>query len=517
MRHHPGSHRSHGPRIDPKHRHRAWPPGPWTGNVVDRAGAGRISTERRPPGFPRGHRREHRGPAALPAAGIPPHPHRLQGGRWIRPRRGRGRSGRPLSAAESPLKQSLFSTTLDNGIVLLGESLPGLESVAIAFHTPAGAVHDGPGRCGLAALAGEMMLRGAGGRTSREIVEQLEGAGVQWSQAVSTSHASFSAAMVARQLPTALPIYADILRRPLLPSDQLENARQLILQTLAGTEDDPAHRVMAALKQMQYPAPWGMPPEGISAEVESLGVGDVRSFVAAHVQPVGTIIAIAGRIDWDDFVGRASALFGDWATGAAGAVAAGDRGPRVRHVPHDSQQTHIAVSWSSPPYNSDASYEASAALAILGGGSSSRLFSEVRERRGLCYSVAAGYHTLRDVASAICYSGTTASRAQETLDVILAEIARLPGTIEASEIERVKARAKSALVMQQESSAARAGSIARQWYHLGEVRTLAAELARYDRLDVDSVEAWLAANRPRDLSVASLGREPLEVPLDVSA
>jgi predicted Zn-dependent peptidase len=186
-------------------------------------------------------------------------------------------------------------------------------------------------------------------------------------------------------------------------------------------------------------------------------------------------------------------------------------------VSHDSQQTHIAVCWSAPPYRADESYEATAALAILGGGSSSRLFTEVRERRGLCYSVSAGYQTLRDCAAAICYSGTSAPRAQETLDVILAEIRRLPGTLEAEELDRVKARAKSGLVMQQESSAARAGGIARQWYHLGTVRTLAEELARYDRLSVGSIEAWLAANPVRDLSVVSLGREPLEVPLEVSA
>ena len=415
------------------------------------------------------------------------------------------------------MKQSLFSTRLDNGIVLLGEELPGVESVAIAFHLPSGAVHDGPGRCGLATLAGEMMLRGAGDRTSRQIVETLESAGVQWSQAVSTSHSSFSAAMVARQLPVALPIYADIVRRPLLPEEELEPARQMVLQNLAGTEDDPGHRVMSALKQMHYPAPLGMPAEGISAEVEPLAIDAVRTFVATHVHPQGTIIAIAGRIDWDDFVSRAESLFGDWRAAPAAPVATGVRGPRLRHVTHDSQQTHIAVAWSAPPYRADDSYEASAALAILGSGSSSRLFSEVRERRGLCYSVSAGYHTLRDCAASICYSGTTAARAQETLDVILAEIGRLPGSLEAAELDRVKARAKSALVMQQESSAARAGSIARQWYHLGTVRRLADELARYDRLTVASIEAWLAANPPRDLSVVSLGREPLEVPLEVSA
>ena len=415
------------------------------------------------------------------------------------------------------MKQSLFSVTLDNGIVLLGEDLPGLESVAIAFHTPAGAVHDGPGRCGLATLSGEMMLRGAGDRSSREIVESLEGAGIQWSQAVSTSHASFAGAMVARQLPEALPIYADILRRPRLEADQLESARQMVLQNLAGTEDDPAHRAMSALRQLHYPAPWGMPSEGISTQVEELDLAAIRGFVAAHVRPAGTIIAIAGRIDWPDFVRRMTVLVGDWQAGPAPTVHAGPRGPRFRHVAHDAQQTHIALAWSAPPYRSDDSYEATAALAILGGGSSARLFTEVRERRGLCYSVSAGYQTLRDHAAAVCYSGTSAARAQETLDVMVAEIVRLPGTIQSEELDRVKARAKSGLVMQQESSAARAGAIARQWYHLGAVRTLADELARYDRLTVSTIEAWLAAHPVRDLSVVSLGREPLEVPDAVSA
>jgi len=314
-----------------------------------------------------------------------------------------------------------------------------------------------------------------------------------------------------------LPIYADILRRPLLPEEQLDNARQMVLQNLAATEDDPTHRVMSALRQTHFPTPWGRPAEGVSADVEQLSIADVRSFVAANLLPRGTLIAIAGRIDWDNFVRRIDELFGDWRAGGPAAVQTGSRGPRLAHVPHESQQTHIALAWSVPPYKSDESYEATAALAILGGGSSSRLFTEVRERRGLCYSVSAGYQTHRDFAAALCYSGTTAARAQETLDVMLTELDRLPGTITADELDRVKARAKSGLVIQQESSAARAGAIARQWHHLGRIRTLAEELARYDRLTVDSIERWLAAQPPRDLTVVSLGREPLEVPRAVPA
>ncbi len=409
------------------------------------------------------------------------------------------------------LKQQLHSATLDNGIVLLGEHLPDLESVAVSFHVPAGSIHDPAGQCGLATLAGELCLRGAGSRSSRQIVEDLESAGVQWSQGVSTTHTSFSGAMVARQLPAVLPIYADLLRRPTLPEDEFTSARQMVLQNLAGLEDDPAHLTFTALRRIHQPAPWDRPTEGLSADVETLVAADVRRFVAERFQPRGMIVALAGRIDWDDFVGRVAGLLGDWEPGASADVPAGPRGPRAAHVAHDSQQTHVALAWTVPPYRDEAAREATAALTILGGGPSSRLFTEVRERRGLCYGVSAGYQTSRDFGTAVCHAGTSTERAQETLDVMLAEIDRLPGSISDDEVDRVKARVKSGLVMQQESSAARAGAIARQWYHLGRMRTLAEELERYDRLTTGSIEAWLRTAPPRDLSVVSLGREPLEV------
>ncbi len=415
------------------------------------------------------------------------------------------------------MKQTLLSATLDNGIVLLGEELPDLESVAVAFHAPAGGIHDGEGRCGLASLTSEMMLRGAGDRDSRQLVEDLAMAGINWSNAVSTTHATYFGAMVAKRLPEAVSIYADILRRPQLPADQFESGRQVVLQDLAGTDDDPSHRTLLALKKLVFPAPWGLPSEGLTADVEQLTPEVVEAFASTHVRPDGMIVAAAGRLDWPDFVKRMEAAFADWEPGTPVTVGQGERGGRWQHVEHDSQQTHIAIAWSAPPYRSDESYEATAALSVLGGGTSSRFFTEVRERRGLCYSVSAGYHTQRDFASAICYAGTSSDRAQQTLDVMLEEIERLPGSITEDELMRVKARAKSGLVMQQESSSARAGGIARQWYHLGRVRSLADELKRLDQLSVSSVRGWLESHPPTDLSIVSLGRHPLEVPRELSA
>jgi predicted Zn-dependent peptidase len=323
--------------------------------------------------------------------------------------------------------------------------------------------------------------------------------------------------MVARQLPSVLPVYVDIMRRPRLPPAEFAAARDMVLQNLAGLEDDPGHRAMAMLRRLHLPSPWGMPTEGISAEVEAATLADVETFLAARMQPTGLIVAVAGRIDWNAFVDRVTALMGDWRGEPGPAVVPGPRGPHVGHVPHESQQTHIALGWSVPPARDDDSAICKAVLTILGGGTSSRLFTEVREKRGLCYGVSAGYSSQRDFATAVCHAGTTAARAQETLDVMLAEIDRLSGSIDADELERVKAKVASGLVMQQESTASRAGALASQWYHLGRVRSIEEELARYDRLDVPLLEDWLASRPPRDLSVVSLGPEPLEIPGAVPA
>jgi predicted Zn-dependent peptidase len=140
---------------------------------------------------------------------------------------------------------------------------------------------------------------------------------------------------------------------------------------------------------------------------------------------------------------------------------------------------------------------------------SSRLFTEVREKRGLCYTVYASYHTLRDRASVLCYAGTTAERAQETLDVTLGELKRLAAGIEPNELSRLKARVKSSLVMQQESSSSRSSSIARDWYHLGRVRTLDEIGQLVDALTCDSINGYLAAHPPRDFTIVTLGQRPL--------
>ena len=203
---------------------------------------------------------------------------------------------------------------------------------------------------------------------------------------------------------------------------------------------------------------------------------------------------------------------GDWHAGEPDAIEESPADGRYRHLPHDSQQTQIGIAYDSVPYRDPDYFQAWGAVGVLSGGMSARLFTEVRERRGLCYSVYATLHTLKDRGAVFCYAGTGADRAQQTLDVTVAELVRLAQGIEEHEIQRLKARIKSALIMQQESSSARSSSLCRDWYHLGRARTLDELGQLIDGLTSGSINAYLADHPPAKFTVVTLGSRELEAP-----
>src|SRR5262249_25460824 len=151
---------------------------------------------------------------------------------------------------------------------------------------------------------------------------------------------------------------------------------------------------------------------------EAIRLTDVRKQYESNFRPNGTILGVAGRFDWESLKQHVGELLGDWPALADPTFTSGQPLPAPQHLECDSNQTHIGVAYDSIPYRDPNYFEAWAAVGVLSGGMSSRLFTEVREKRGLCYSVYATHHTLRDRASVLCYSGTSADRAQETLDVM---------------------------------------------------------------------------------------------------
>ncbi len=414
------------------------------------------------------------------------------------------------------MNEPILSHTYSNGLVLVAEPMAWLQSAAFTFLVPCGSVHDPTDRSGLSGFTCEMALRGAGQRDSRRFILDLDNLGVERHESVSNAHTGFSGATLAENLPATLAIFADVLRRPHLPHDQLEAGRMVMLQELRAVEDEPAQKVMLELRRRHYPEPWGRPSQGELEALEAITIDDVLRHFQRGYCPNGTILGVAGRIDWEQLKDRIGELFDDWQPRPTDPLVEQLATGKYLHLPYESNQTQIGIAYGGVPYRHPDYFQAWGAVGVLSGGSSARLFTEVRERRGLCYSVYATYHTLRDRGGVFCYAGTSAERAQETLDVTLAELNRLAEGIEEHELDRLKARIKSALIMQQESSSARSSAVARDWYHLGRARTLDEVGRLIDGLTSRGINAYLAEHPPGNYTTVTLGSRELEVPIGVS-
>ncbi len=414
------------------------------------------------------------------------------------------------------MKQSIYSHTYPNGLVLVAEPMTSVESAAFSIRVPAGCAFEPADRGGLSAITCELALRGSGDRDNRQFVTDLDNLGVERGENVSDAHTSYSGATLAKNLSPALAIFADLVRRAHLEPDELEPTRLATLQELSAVEDEPSQKVMVELRRRHYPDPWGRPSHGDAPGLTGTTLADVQRFYQQNFRPNGTIIGVAGRVEWARLQDEIGSLFGDWNPVEAPEPSERSLGERIVHIPHESNQTQIGIAYPSVPYRHADYFQAWGAVGVLSGGMSSRLFTEVREKRGLCYSVYASQSSLRDRGSVFCYAGTSAERAQETLDVTLGELERLAQGVTAGELSRLKARIKSSLIMQGESSGARASSIAKDWYYLGRGRTLDEVGQIVDSLSCDSINAYLAAHPPADFTIVTLGQQPLEVPRGVS-
>src|SRR5437660_2584262 len=375
-----------------------------------------------------------------------------------------------------------------------------VRSAALNFLVPAGSVYDPPEQRGLASVLSELITRGAGQRDSRALTLALDNLGLDRDESVGAFHIRFWGATLARNLPDALEIYADILRRPHLPADELDAVRALALQDIQGLEDEPRQKVLIELRRRHYPSPLGLDHRGTPEGLARLTPEGIRAHHARYFQPRGCILAVAGSIEWGPLEEQVGRLFGDWQPGEQAELELKRPVGGRTHLPKDTTQTQIAIAYPSVPFGHPDYYAAQGAVNVLSGGMSSRLTTEVREKRGLCYAVWASHQTFKDRASVICYAGTTNERAQETLSVTLRELQRLQDGIEAEEVERVQAGLKSTLIMREESTSARAGALASDWYYLGRVRPIEEIQAAIDSLTPRTIVAHVKKIPPRDFT-----------------
>ena len=411
-------------------------------------------------------------------------------------------------------KQVVNIHRLDNGMTLVGETMAEVSSAAFVFLVPTGSAYDPAGLTGTSSVLAELLFRGAGEYDNRVLNARLDGLGLHRQSSVASLRSYFGGALVADNLWSALGIYADILRRPTLGEEHFELCRQLALQSLDSIEDDPRHKISLLVHEQYLPYPFGRPPPGKREELELLPWTTVQKCWEARFTPANTILAVAGKVDFKQMKKFVEKHFGDWEGATLSELTPGQTQTRVFHQPYEGAQVHVGIMYPSVTYAHKDYYAALAAVGVLSGGMSGRLFTEVREKRGLCYAVVAAHQVSAKYGAVQCYLGSTPDRAQEALDVTLAELTKLAEGISQEELDRAKVGLRAYLIMQGESTSARALSCARDQYHLGRVRTLSEIEEGIQTLTVEEVVDHVQKFKPADFTVATIGPKELRVSPD---
>jgi len=413
---------------------------------------------------------------------------------------------------------AIHTRTLDCGLPLVVETIPGVRSAGLTWLLPAGSARDPDDRQGLCAMWAELLLRGAGDLTSRDQADAFDRLGASRHAEVGTMHLALMATCLGDRLHDTLPLLVDTVRRPRFDGDAIEPVRDLAIQQIEAIEDDPADRVMLLAKAFHAPAPINRSGMGEIEHLRRITRDELVEGWRARAAPVGGVLAIAGAVDPDAVADRLNRLLDGW-TGSVGPVEWAGEAPRgYHHITDDTNQVQVTLLHDSPPEREDGALLERIVTSALSGGMSGRLFTEVREKRGLCYAVSAGYLTDRDYARTVAYVGTTPQRAQESLDVLVAELRRMhdsDGRLTRNEFDRAVVGMKSRLVMSGESTGARAGALARDLHRLDRPRSLEERAEAIDACTLEQVNEYLSRRDLGRMTVCTLGPEKLQPPAGI--
>jgi predicted Zn-dependent peptidase len=411
------------------------------------------------------------------------------------------------------VKQKIHQTVLSNGLRLVAERLDHVHTAAFQFLIPAGSMADPAGKRGVANILSDLMTRGAGKRDNREFNAAMDRLGVDFSTSAGVLNLRLAGSCLAENLEPALDLFSDMILRPILPEKELAPVLDLAAQDIRSTEDSPRKMVMLEVRKHHFPAPLGLDPRGDAESLGKIDIETLKSFHAKRVQPRDAILSVAGRIDLDQVQGLAERFFGEWEPGTPPVLKekVTAKKPGRAHIHKDTEQVHIglaypAVSVAHPDY-----FAALGMVQVLSGGMSSRLFGEIREKRGLCYSIWTTLSPLKHTGAILGYAGTTAARAQETLDLFLLELARVGEGVEEDEVKRVQVGLETSLLMQEDSSGARSNSLASDVYNLGRVRPIEELREGIASITRKKIADYARRNPPQPLTVATIGPAKLKI------
>lgn len=381
-------------------------------------------------------------------------------------------------------------TTLPNGLRIVTDTVPDMDSVAVGIWADAGTRHENPVHNGIAHMVEHMMFKGTARRTAAQIAEEVEDVGGEINAYTSREVTAYHIHVLKEHLPLALDILSDILQHQVMPPEEVERERGVILQEIGMSLDTPDDLVFDNYQETAYPGQMlGAPILGRARIIEKMKRDALMDYVQKFYTPSRLVLSAAGNIGHDEFVRRAAELFNalppdrDFRP-----VPAVYRGGEHRQE-KDLEQSHVVLGFHGPSRLDDDFYPVMALATLLGGGMSSRLFQEVREKRGLVYSIFSFHAPYHDDGQFAVYAGTGPEKLPELMPVICDELHKVCDFVTESELMRAKAQLRAGLLLSRESMMTRAEQQAKSLIHYGGILNVQDKLRQIGTVTADDVVA----------------------------
>jgi predicted Zn-dependent peptidase len=362
-------------------------------------------------------------------------------------------------------------------------------------------------------------MRGAGSMDSRALADAFDRAGATRSIDASGRGMNLRSTVIGDDIGAALGLLSMTVLSPRLEGESLEPARLLSLQALESLNDEPRERASIAARARQYPEPFNRSSYGDRHGLEAVALEDVRGWWSRHARPGGSVIGVAGAVDASRVADTLERLLEGWSGQGEDPQPQSSPSFGPGHLSDESSQVQIIVLRQAPSARDrHAALREQIAADVLSGGMSGRLFTEVREKRGLCYAVNAGYRGDDRFGVLSAYVGTTPERAQQSLDVLLAELDRIgtpQGAVTRGEFDRAVVGMTSNLVFHGESTAGRAGALVSDQLRLGRARSLEEMTAEAGSVTLDSLNEYLGQRPAGGTTIQTLGPRALEMPAGI--
>jgi len=402
---------------------------------------------------------------------------------------------------------SVEVTRLPSGLSVVTDRMPHLESATLGVWVGTGSRNERSDEHGISHLLEHMAFKGTKRRNARQIAEAIEAVGGDLNAATSIESTAYYARVLKSDVPLALDVLADILSDSTFEPQELQREQNVIVQEIGAVEDTPDDLVFERMHETAFPGqPVGRSILGTPETVRSIDAAGLRAYLARNYRGPDMLVAAAGAIEHETIVAEAEKHFADFNGPAAPAPepARFDGGTRVEK--RDLEQVHIALALQGVSTRDEQLYNLQVFTSVLGGGMSSRLFQEVREKRGLCYSISAFHMPYSDTGLFGLYAGTDERDAPELMSVVINQIGLATENLSEAEVARAKAQMKAGLLMALESSEARLGQLARQMLAYGRPIPLDEIVAKVDAVTVESARAagrmLIGRGRP---AIAALG------------